>query len=300
MSRISPTCIRRSTATRRCVEADRCYFCYDAPCIAACPTGDRHPAASSARSRPAIRTARPRRSSTPNIMGGMCARVCPTEMLCEEACVREAAEGKPVKIGAAAALRHRRADRAGRAALPRARADRASASRSSAPGRRALPARTGSRCSATTVTLFEARDQAGGLNEYGIAAYKTPDDFAAARGRLHPRRSAASRSKTGSALGRDFTLAELRGGLSTRSSSAIGLGGVNALGARGRGARGRRGRGRASSRELRQAADLGELAGRPARRRDRRRHDGDRRRDAGQAPRRRGRDHRLPPRRGAR
>ena len=34
-----------------------------------------------------------------NIMGGMCARVCPTETLCEEACVREAAEGKPVKIG---------------------------------------------------------------------------------------------------------------------------------------------------------------------------------------------------------
>src|SRR4029078_4286031 len=34
-----------------------------------------------------------------NIMGGMCARVCPTETLCEEACVREHAEGKPVKIG---------------------------------------------------------------------------------------------------------------------------------------------------------------------------------------------------------
>ena len=33
-----------------------------------------------------------------NILGGMCARVCPTETLCEEACVREAAEGKPVKI----------------------------------------------------------------------------------------------------------------------------------------------------------------------------------------------------------
>ena len=32
-------------------------------------------------------------------MGGMCARVCPTETLCEEACVREAAEGKPVRIG---------------------------------------------------------------------------------------------------------------------------------------------------------------------------------------------------------
>ena len=34
-----------------------------------------------------------------NILGGMCARVCPTETLCEEACVREVAEGKPVEIG---------------------------------------------------------------------------------------------------------------------------------------------------------------------------------------------------------
>ena len=34
-----------------------------------------------------------------NILGGMCARVCPTETLCEEACVREAAEGRPVEIG---------------------------------------------------------------------------------------------------------------------------------------------------------------------------------------------------------
>ena len=34
-----------------------------------------------------------------NILGGMCARVCPTEQLCEEVCVRELAEGKPVEIG---------------------------------------------------------------------------------------------------------------------------------------------------------------------------------------------------------
>ena len=95
---ISPTCIRRSTTTRR---------------------SSRPTAAISATTRPACRPARPRstsrcssaRSSTgnplgaaetifeQNILGGMCARVCPTETLCEEACVREAAEGKPVKIG---------------------------------------------------------------------------------------------------------------------------------------------------------------------------------------------------------
>ena len=54
---------------------------------------------SSARSWPTTRRAPPRRSSPQNILGGMCARVCPTETLCEQACVREAAEGKPVRIG---------------------------------------------------------------------------------------------------------------------------------------------------------------------------------------------------------
>ncbi len=80
------------------VESERCYFCFDAPCQKACPTsidiplfirqiaaGNREGAAKTI--------------FDANIMGGMCARVCPTETLCEEACVREAAEGKPVRIG---------------------------------------------------------------------------------------------------------------------------------------------------------------------------------------------------------
>src|SRR5690606_825591 len=80
------------------VEADRCYFCYDAPCMQACPTSTDIP--------PFIRqiaTDNPlgaaRTIFDQSILGGMCARVCPTETLCEEACVREAAEGKPVQIG---------------------------------------------------------------------------------------------------------------------------------------------------------------------------------------------------------
>ena len=80
------------------VAADRCYFCYDAPCVTACPTAIDIPKFI-------------RQISTGNldgsartifdqyILGGMCARVCPTETLCEQACVREAAEGKPVQIG---------------------------------------------------------------------------------------------------------------------------------------------------------------------------------------------------------
>ena len=80
------------------VEAERCYFCFDAPCQQACPTSIDIPlfirqiaAGNRAGAAMTIFDA--------NIMGGICARVCPTETLCEEACVREAAEGKPVSIG---------------------------------------------------------------------------------------------------------------------------------------------------------------------------------------------------------
>ncbi|MFY8031349.1 MAG: dihydropyrimidine dehydrogenase, partial [Devosia sp.] len=80
------------------VEADRCYFCYDAPCMTACPTSIDIPLFIRE-----IVTDNPLGAAETifeqNILGGMCARVCPTEQLCEEACVREAAEGKPVKIG---------------------------------------------------------------------------------------------------------------------------------------------------------------------------------------------------------
>src|SRR5215216_601577 len=80
------------------VEADRCYFCYDAPCVHACPTGIDIPLFIRE-----ILTDNPIGAAdtilSQNILGGMCARVCPTETLCEEACVREAAEGKPVRIG---------------------------------------------------------------------------------------------------------------------------------------------------------------------------------------------------------
>src|SRR4029078_9301147 len=80
------------------VESDRCYFCYDAPCMQACPTSIDIPLFIRQ-----IATGNPLGSAKTifdqNILGGMCARVCPTETLCEEVCVREIAEGKPVQIG---------------------------------------------------------------------------------------------------------------------------------------------------------------------------------------------------------
>ncbi|QIG47608.1 NAD(P)-dependent oxidoreductase [Nordella sp. HKS 07] len=158
------------------VESDRCYFCYDAPCQQACPTSIDIPLFIRQ-----IGAGNPNGAAETifeqNILGGMCARVCPTETLCEEACVREKAEGKPVKIGL---LQRYATD-----TLMRSKEhpfQRAAATGKKVAVIGAGPA--GLACAhrlalhGHDVTIFEARKKSGGLNEYGIAAYKTVDGFA--------------------------------------------------------------------------------------------------------------------------
>ncbi|KAB2866487.1 MAG: NAD(P)-dependent oxidoreductase [Bauldia sp.] len=208
------------------VESDRCYFCYEAPCVTACPTGIDVPMF--------IREVRTENAKgaaetilAANILGGMCARVCPTEMLCEEACVREAAEGKPVRIGELQ-----------RYAVDTLMADGGQPfERAAATGKRVAvvgggPA--GLSCAhrlamhGHDVVIYDARPKLGGLNEYGIAAYKTVDDFA--RREVDFVLSIGGITiEAGKSLGGDFTLDEL-----LESYDAVflglGLGGVNALG----------------------------------------------------------------------
>ncbi len=157
------------------VESDRCYFCYDAPCMKACPTSIDIPLFIRE-----IQAGHPKSAAktifNQNILGGMCARVCPTETLCEEACVREAAEGKPVKIGM---LQRYATDLAMIEKHPYGRA-LSSGKKVAVVG--AGPA--GLACAhrlavhGHDVTIFEAHKKSGGLNEFGIAAYKAVDDFA--------------------------------------------------------------------------------------------------------------------------
>ncbi len=232
--RLSPEALRENfsdihpplSRARALVEASRCYFCFDAPCIEACPTGIDIPSFIRKIATDNVRGAA-MDILTENIFGGSCARVCPTEILCEGACVREAQEGKPVAIGQLQryATDHLMAE------------ERHPFTRAPATGKRiavvgAGPA--GLACAhrlamlGHAVEVFEAKPKAGGLNEYGIAAYKLVDDFA--------RREVdfilgigGIALRTGKALGRDFTLAELR-----RDFDAVflglGLGGVRALG----------------------------------------------------------------------
>ena len=216
------------------VEADRCYFCYDAPCMQACPTEIDIPLFIRQ-----IATGNPlgaaRTIFDQNILGGMCARVCPTETLCEEACVREAAEGKPVQIGRlqryatdAAMTAHRqfydRAAPTGKriAVVGAGPAGLACAHRLAVKGH--------------DVTIFEARPKPGGLNEYGIAAYKATDGFAQAEVDYVTEIGGIAIDYD-KALGRDVSLA----GLAAAHDAVflgMGLAGVNALGAAGEAAEG--------------------------------------------------------------
>lgn len=158
------------------VAADRCYFCHDAPCMTACPTDIDIPLFIRQ-----IATGTPEAAAKTileqNILGGMCARVCPTETLCEQVCVRETAEGKPVEIGnlqryatdtlmAAGVHPFERAAATGKkvAVVGAGPAGLSCAHRLATKGH--------------DVTVFDARAKSGGLNEFGIAAYKSVDNFA--------------------------------------------------------------------------------------------------------------------------
>jgi dihydropyrimidine dehydrogenase (NAD+) subunit PreT len=208
------------------VESERCYFCFDPPCQQACPTAIDIPLfirqiAAGNRSGAATTI------FDSNIMGGICARVCPTETLCEEACVREAAEAKPVVIGR---LQRYATD-------PTIGLGKSPYARGAPTGKRvaivgAGPA--GLACAhelaiaGVDSTIFEPREKAGGLDEYGIAAYKTADDFAA-REVDFILSIGGIEIKRGQALGRDVKLEDLQ-----RDYDAIflgmGLGATNKLG----------------------------------------------------------------------
>lgn len=208
------------------VAADRCYFCHDAPCMDACPTDIDIPLFIRQ-----ISTGTPEAAATTifsqNILGGMCARVCPTETLCEEVCVRETAEGKPVEIGR----------------LQRFATD-VLMERGVHPFERATPTGktvavvgagpSGLSCAhrlamyGHDVTVFDGAAKAGGLNEFGIATYKAVDGFAE-REVDWLMKIGGITVETGKKLGNGLSLDDLSANYDA-VFLGIGLAGVNAMG----------------------------------------------------------------------
>ena len=167
----------RFTPSQAVLEAERCLYCFDAPCATACPTHIEVPSFIKRIAEGNLRGSA-RAILEANPLGGMCARVCPTENLCEAVCVRQTQEGKPVAIGR---LQRHAVDALMESAHPQL------FTRAPSTGKKvavvgAGPA--GLACAHTLaklgheVVIFDARPKAGGLNEYGLASYKTPGNFA--------------------------------------------------------------------------------------------------------------------------
>ncbi len=196
------------TAQLAGVQASRCLVCHDAPCVTACPTAIDIP-----KFIRQIATQNPsgaaRTILSANIMGGTCARACPTEILCEQKCVLKVGEDEPVPIGALQrhAVDHLLQNKAAHPFVRQPDTGKKVAVLGAGPA--GLACAHALAVQGHSVQIFEARSKPGGLNEYGLAAYKMVDDFAA--------REVAFILEIGGIairyeqrLSRDFVMADLR------------------------------------------------------------------------------------------
>lgn len=196
------------TADAALLEANTCLFCYDAPCTAACPTHIDVPAFIRK-----IATGNLRGSARvileANPFGHSCARACPVEVLCEGACVLNQRDEQPIKI---ALLQRHATDYVLERRVRLFQAGPPNGKRVAVVG--AGPA--GLSCARDlarwgyAVTVFEAQDQPGGLNTFGIAEYKlTP---AVALAEVRDILDLGVELKTGVTIGRDVSFDALLAG----------------------------------------------------------------------------------------
>jgi dihydropyrimidine dehydrogenase (NAD+) subunit PreT len=196
----------RLTSTQAVAEASRCLFCYEAPCIRACPTEIDIPGfirkITTGNLKGSARTI-----LEANVLGHSCARVCPVEALCEGACVLNQEHKRPVMIGAL--QRHAtdhvmdRGLRVLKAGAPNGKRVALIGAGPASFGCAAELARLGYAC-----RIYEKRAVPGGLNTHGIAAYKMRASDALREVELV--RSLGVEIRGGVEVGRHVTVAELQ------------------------------------------------------------------------------------------
>ena len=175
MSGLNDSIHKHLTRLEVSAEANRCLFCYDAPCMHACPTHIDVAAFIKKIATDNLKgSARTIMSANP--MGASCARVCPTENLCEGACVY-AKDAAPIRIGD---LQRYATDWARdhnvKLFQPGSPTGRSVAIVGGGPA--GLSAARELRCMGHAVTIFEAKNELGGLNTYGIVPFRLSTDVA--------------------------------------------------------------------------------------------------------------------------
>lgn len=162
------------TPQQSLIAASRCLYCFDAPCIKACPTRIDVPSFIKKISTGNL-TGSARVILTANVLGESCGRVCPTEVLCEGACVLNGTGERPVEIGR---LQRYAVDHILSRGLSPLRAGTPNGLRvaciGSGPASLACAGELAQRGYA--VEIYDRNPAPGGLNTYGIAAYKSRAD----------------------------------------------------------------------------------------------------------------------------
>jgi dihydropyrimidine dehydrogenase (NAD+) subunit PreT len=208
-------------------EANRCLYCYDAPCIKACPTGIDIPAfikkIASGNLKGSAKTI-----MLSNPVGASCARVCPTEELCEGACVLNHST-KPIMIGN---LQRYATDWAIRNEAVLFQAGKKNGKKVAivGSGPAGLSAARELARMGYEVTIFEAEQEAGGLNTYGIVSFRLPQNISFWE--VNQVKSLGVEIRTNTRVGKDVSAKELLDNYDA-VVLAVGMGKVPMLGIEG-------------------------------------------------------------------
>ena len=157
-------------------ESSRCLYCYDAPCIKACPTGIDIPTfIRQINNKNTVGSAKTIYDS--NYFGYACGKVCPTEVLCEGACVYNHQNVKPIEIGRLQSYATSSVIKSGRELYSPGR-DTGKKVAIIGAGPAGISCACELRLAGVAVDIYEAKDKPSGLTVHGVAPYKITNEEA--------------------------------------------------------------------------------------------------------------------------